>query len=359
MEKISDTLKIFLVVPTYNGQDDMPDFFSSLKESLVGVPYDVTVVAVDNNSHDKTVPLARELFPSLIILQNDVNTGYAGVSRGMLYALEHGADYVGVLNQDLVLSKGWLAPLIIYLQKHGKTGSVQPAILLDDDKSKINSYGNAFHYLGFGYTLGHKQNIADFKPARPLFYCSGACEIFSADALKKVGVLDEFFFLYHEDSDISWRLRLAGYAMGLEPTSVVYHKYVFGKSALKFYYIERNRLLVMLKNYSIRTMILIAPMFIVTEFAMLASSFFGSILRIPMLGFCAKLRTYGFFLRPSTWRHIQTTRKKIHAQRCVSDRDIVKWMVPDVAFQDMTSPIVKYIMNPLTRAYWAIIRPLI
>ena len=359
METTQSSLSVFLVVPTYNGQDDIPGFFSTLQKSLVNTPYTVTVVAVDNNSHDNTVVLAREHFPAVHIIQNEENKGYAGVSAGMQYALYHGADYVAVLNQDLVFDAEWISPLVKYLSDNPNTGAVQSQILLEGEESMINSSGNALHYLGFGYTLGHKRNVSEYTPSRPLFYCSGACVMFRADALKKVGLFDEIFFLYHEDTDLSWRLRLAGYDLAMVSDSVVYHKYVFSKSTLKFFYIERNRLLTLFKNYEVRTLLLISPMLLVTEGAMLASSVIGSLLRVPMLGFFSKMRTYGFFMKKSTWKYIRQQRGIIHSQRQKRDRDLVPFMVSDIAFQDLSSPIVKYAMNPLTRAYWAIIKPLI
>ncbi len=357
--QINSAPSVFLVVPTYNGQDDIPSFFESLRKSLQDVPYNVKVVAVDNNSHDQSVALSRKHFPGLHIIENDENKGYAGVRVGMQYALDQKADYVAVLNQDLVFSKEWLVPLVDCLQRNVNIGAVQSQILLEGEDELINSSGNALHYLGFGYTLGHKLKLSDYHATRPFFYCSGACVMFRADALKKVGLFDEIFFLYHEDTDLSWRLRLAGYDLGVVKDSIVFHKYVFSKSNLKFFYIERNRLLTLFKNYEVRTLFLIAPMLIITEGAMLASSVMGSVLRVPMLGFFSKMRTYGFFMKKSTWQYIKVQRRIIHSQRSKRDRDLIPFMTSDIAFQDLSSPLIRYVMNPLTRAYWALIKPLI
>ncbi|MDO8571247.1 MAG: glycosyltransferase, partial [bacterium] len=99
--------RIYIVVPTFNGEKDIPLFFDTLK--VVTPLGQVSVIAVDNASSDSTVLLIRSHFPEAIIIENTENRGYAGgCNQGMEYALAHGAEYVFLTNQDVRFSAHWL-----------------------------------------------------------------------------------------------------------------------------------------------------------------------------------------------------------------------------------------------------------
>ncbi len=351
---------VYIIVITYNGAQDIGDFLDTYKKYT---PKAAHLVVVDNGSSDGTLEIIEREYPAATILHNRLNTGYAGGSRrGMEYALSKGATSIGGVNQDIRFTANWLEPLLDVLQRNPQCAAVQPRILLYPDTTLINSYGNATHYLGFGYTNGYQKNVREYacQEQKLLASCSGAAVLFRAKALQNVGLIDERFFMYYEDADISWRLRLAGYTLALSCSSTVYHRYEFSRSIQKFYYMERNRLIMMIKNYSARTLFLIAPMFLLYEVGMVAYSAMCTLLRKRgSLTLREKLRSYGFFLSPRNWLYCMDERRKTQKIRTVRDEHIVNLFCDVVEFQDIDNPILRYIANPLTRSYWSVIKRII
>lgn len=350
----------YIIVITYNGAEDIGDFLSTYKKYT---PETACLIVVDNGSTDGTLEIIEREYPAAVILRNTTNRGYAGGARqGMEHALGKGATTIGVVNQDIRFSANWLKPLLDTLQQNPQCAAVQPRILLYPDTELINSYGNATHYLGFGYTCGYQKNVKEYTchSEERVASCSGAAVLFRADALQRVGLIDERFFMYYEDADLSWRLRLAGYTLHLCCTSTVYHRYEFSRSIQKFYYMERNRFIMMIKNYSARALFIIAPMFLLYEAGMVAYSLVCTLLRKRgSLTLREKLRSYAFFLSPRNWLVLLLERRKVQKLRTVSDAHIVDLFCDVVEFQDIDNPILRYIANPMTRTYWNVIRRII
>jgi len=171
-------------------------------------------------------------------------------------------------------------------------------------------------------------------------------------ALKQVGDFDERFFMYHEDLDLGWRLRLAGYRNVLAPKSVVWHKYEFSRSIGKWYYMERNRYLVLFKNLRLRTLIVLAPCLVLAEAGMAVPAAFGG-------WWGKKVRALTYFLRPSVWSYIIRERERVAAWRKVSDREIFSLFTPTVRDQEKASLFAEWVVNPLFEVTWKVVRPFI
>ncbi|MDP2629780.1 MAG: glycosyltransferase family 2 protein [Candidatus Uhrbacteria bacterium] len=349
--------KVYIIVITYNGSEDIGEFLETYKKYTSASAH---LVVVDNGSTDGTLETIERDHPAATVLRNTKNRGYAGGARqGMEYALAHGAHYIAVVNQDIRFADRWLEPLVDCLEKNQQCAAVQPRILLYPDTTKINSYGNATHYLGFGYTLGYQKNVQEYpcEDGKELASCSGAAVLFRSSALQRVGLIDEFFFMYYEDADLSWRLRLGGYTLMLSCASTVYHRYEFSRSIQKFYFMERNRLIMMVKNYSARALFLVAPMFIIYEVGMVAYSILATLLhRKDTITLREKLRSYLFFISPRNWKYLITERRKTQRLRTVSDEHIVDIFCDVIGFQDIDNPVLRYIANPMTRVYWAALK---
>src|SRR3989338_9991069 len=130
--------KLFIIVPLYNGREDIPDFCASLKQTTNKDSY--ALIAVDDCSSDESVHLLRQQIPSAVVLRTDRNSGYAGAcNRGMDYAIQQGAGYVMLANQDLRFLDGWLDPLMESLEHDSMIAAVQPKILMYPDTTLINS----------------------------------------------------------------------------------------------------------------------------------------------------------------------------------------------------------------------------
>jgi GT2 family glycosyltransferase len=256
---------------------------------------------------------------------------------------------------DTICDREALAQLEQTAVDNPLAGSVQARLMLWEDQAKINSLGNATHYLGFGFCLGYKDNyqasLSSNKTVKKIFYASGAAVLFKAQTLRKIGLFDEVFWMYAEDQDLGWRIWLTGQECVLATEAVVFHKYEFTRSASRYYWIDRNRFLVILKNYRLATLILVLPALIVMEFGQLyfalTTGWFGE-----------KMRVYQYLFKPASWRYIFRERKKIQALRQVKDREIRHLLVSTIEYQEIASWPLR-VANVIFSLYWRIIKPLI
>jgi GT2 family glycosyltransferase len=221
------------------------------------------------------------------------------------------------------------------------------------ETDKINSYGNILHYLGFGFTSfnGKKESeVKDFK--KIINYASGAAVMFKSSVLREVGLFDRSFFMYHEDTDLSLRMKFLGYQIKFVPEAKVFHQYKFSKSIKKFYFIERNRFIILLKFYKIFTLILILPALIFLEMGLLVQSFISGFFR-------ERLKVYFYFLNPINLIRIFKKRRIIQKNRVIKDSDLFKELSGKIDFQEIDNFFLSYVFNPLLKFYKMIIERLI
>ncbi|MEY4745010.1 MAG: hypothetical protein RL272_955 [Candidatus Parcubacteria bacterium] len=346
-------MKVAVIVVTYNSSRFVDGCFGSLERMDRG-GLDTAFIAVDNGSTDDTVE-RLQAYPWVDAVVASRNLGFAGGNNlAIRHALEAGADYVYLLNHDTVVTPSFLTEAVKAAEADEKIGAAQSLLLLHPDTDLINSTGNAIHFLGFGYCLDYRRRYADWRHAglKEIAYPSGAGVLLRAAALRETGLLDEELFLYHEDLDLGWRLRLAGWAVVLAPHSVVHHKYEFARSISKYYYMERNRYVVLLKNLRAWTLVVLALPLAASELALFAASVRSGWWR-------EKIRAYAYFLRPSTWAYIARERARIQGSRAVGDREIVRLFVSTIGYQEVAGPFTKYVANPLMTVAWAFLRLLI
>jgi hypothetical protein len=134
----------------------------------------------------------------------------------------------------------------------------------------------------------------------------------------------------------------------LAPRAVVYHKYEFARNAQKFYWVDRNRILVMIKNYHIATLLLISPAFVFMEFGLLLFAFQKDWLR-------DKMRVYKYFLSLKNWQYILEARRESQALRQVKDRDIIKMFSGRIWYEEVGDWKLGFV-NHILNLYWKIIK---
>lgn len=340
--------RVLIVILVYNGADYIGDCLSSLAK-ITYPKNNFEILVIDNASTDNSVEFIKRNFAEIKLIENEHNIGFAaGNNIGFKYAADNGFDYVYLLNQDTVVDPDFLAGVVEVVRSDKRIAAVQSKLLLYHDKGKINSIGNEIHYLGFGFAGGHQTADLELK-SREITYPSGSACLFDVRKLREVGYFNPEFFMYHEDADLGWRIWLAGFTCMLAPKSVVYHKYEFSRSIKKYYFMERNRYLVVLQNYKLATLLLITPACLVMEAGLLLYSF--------VTGFwIQKFKAYGYFLNLKSWQKIFKARKFVQAHRKVSDREVVKRFVGRIDFQDIDNPILKYIANPIFNLYWQVVK---
>jgi GT2 family glycosyltransferase len=349
--------KVAVIIINWNGMKYLPELFESLAK--VNYPKESwQIFLVDNASSDKSVEWVRENYPYTFIIQNPLNYGFAkGNNIGMQVALEQGYDYVYLLNQDTIVEPNFISEAVLVGESDKSIGAIQSFIHLWPEKHLLNSSGNRLHFLGFSYCGNYRKNAKEiydelseggYKNFVLIPTASGAGVMFRSSVLKEVGLFDEDLYLYHEDVDLSLRIRLAGYRIVCALKSVIYHKYEFSRSIQKYYWMERNRLIVWFKNLSYPTLVLLLPALIFSELGLFIISFWNGWWR-------EKLRVYSYFRYKNNWLNIFKKHSQVQALRRVSDREIINFFTNKIEFQEVMSWFTKKIANPLCRVYFRIV----
>ena len=353
-----------IIVVSWNHGRFLPECFRAVEKALIPEGA-ARLMIVDNNSSDGTPELIRrELlsadgsatsdgFPA-IFFDNKENLGFAGGNnQAMRRSIADGDKYVYLLNPDTEAVPGFLEEAVRVMESDPAIGIVQSRLMLHPRTDLLNSYGNEIHFLGFGYAGGESMRRDDPAAAaklvvRDIAYASGDGMLIRTSLLSKIGLLDEELFAYHEDLEFSWRARLAGFRVVLAPDSVVRHKYEFSRSIKKYYWMERNRLLVMLRCYRWPTLLVIAPAFLVMELGLWLFAFKSGWWK-------EKARTYGYLLSFDHLKKLREARRRVQGLRVVSDRRAAATFTGKILFQQMQPVLLTRIANPLFQAYWSIL----
>ena len=158
---------------------------------------------VDNISSDGSQTKCKEQFPDIKLIQNKENFGYCGGNN--IGIREAKGEFIIILNPDTIVESNCIEELIFAHNKFGD-GLYQPKILSLNEENIIQSTGNMLHIFGFGFARDKGNKISDKnEEIEKIGYASGTCLFTSRKVLEKVGLLDEFLFLYHDDLDLGWR----------------------------------------------------------------------------------------------------------------------------------------------------------
>ncbi|MFA5124365.1 MAG: glycosyltransferase family 2 protein [Patescibacteria group bacterium] len=339
--------KVVIGIVTYNSRHKIADCLDSVNRQ--NYPRElVQVVVVDNSSHDSTKEYLAEVWPQVTVIANDRNAGFAAANNQIYSWAKDQADYLVLLNDDTIVEPYWLSRLVNAVSGDEKIAAVQSKLLLYPEKNLINSLGNSLQFLGFAFCDHYRE--PDSHAYTALFdlpYASGAAVLLKLSALQEIGLFDEKLFMYHEDVDLGWRLRLSGYRVVIDPLSVVYHKYSYSKARYKFYYMDRNRWIVLLKNYRLATIVLLAPMLLIMEVGITAFSIKNEWSKEKFKGWLWLIKNFGY---------IMSERRKIQDLRRVSDREILSLFVGPITNQEVENKLLSWVANPLLEAYFLLVR---
>lgn len=282
-----DHPKVSIIVLNWNQWKDAIECLESLYQ-ITYPNYDVVVV--DNGSKDGSVEKIKEWAEGklikfieyseeqvkggkedkilnsssfnkrLTIIKNRQNYGFCvGNNIGMRHGLERGAYYVVLLNNDTVVDPQFLSQLVRVAESDGRIGMVGTKLLFYDSRTVINSVGTIILRDGSAVHLGGKDvDKGQYESLKQIFAPCAAAALYRGKMLEDVGFFDEDFFAYLEDVDIGWRARLRGWHAALSSKAVVYHKYSLTNikySEFKLFFLERNRVWILVKNYPLKYVI--------------------------------------------------------------------------------------------------------
>jgi GT2 family glycosyltransferase len=215
---MTSTPKVACILVNWNGWQDTVDCLDALK--LNDYP-NLKIIVVDNGSTNDSVSRIRAAHPDILLLESSKNLGFAGGNNiGMRYALSDKAEYVWLLNNDTKPAQDSLSTLIAKALTDPKIAAVASVCYYADNPSVVQVWAGAKVNLWIGYA----RNFTEPQSDQSLDSLYGASMLITRPALEQVGLLDEGFFHYWEETEFSVRLRKAGWRLAAAPESRILHK---------------------------------------------------------------------------------------------------------------------------------------
>ncbi|MGI8420330.1 MAG: glycosyltransferase family 2 protein [Candidatus Levyibacteriota bacterium] len=261
MKKNSPLISIIIV--NWNGKKWLKTCLDSLAKQTYK---NFEILFVDNASNDDSVEYVKKMYPHVAILQTGSNSGFAG---GNNYGLKRAkGEYILLLNNDTAAPKDLLKKLLKGFEEFPNAGCIQPKMVLLDDPYKIDSVGSYWTDTSFlyYYGLGKNSELAKYNKSMQFFSNKGACVMIPKDITDKIGLFDEDFWCYYEETDFCHRVWLVGYECWYYPKTIIYH--AGGGTALRFdnsfiqFHNFKNKLMSFLKNFETGNLFMIIPIYI-------------------------------------------------------------------------------------------------
>lgn len=264
--------RVCIAILNYNGKEFLESFLPSV--SFSSNKEEVDVVVIDNHSSDNSVQYVKEWHPEIRTISLTKNYGFAeGYNRGLKTV---DAEYLVLLNSDVMVTEGWLDPVLALLDSDKHIAAAQPLVLSLENKQEFEYAGAAGGFLdvlAYPFCRGRlfdevEKDHGQFKENAEIFWCSGAAMVVRSKVFKDLGGFDGTYFAHHEEIDFCWRAKRAGYKIMACGESKVYHMgggTLSYQSAHKMFLNFRNNLFTLLKNESMFLLIYKIPIRLVLD----------------------------------------------------------------------------------------------
>jgi GT2 family glycosyltransferase len=247
---------ISVIVVNFNGKDYIGECLRSLQEQTF---IHFETIVIDNGSQDGSVEYLQANFGSSIrLLRNPKNEGFSGGNnRGICISR---GKYIVLLNNDARADCCWLEEMVKAAEAESRVGMVASKIYLDGTQKVIDNVGQLIYRDGLNRGRGRLEaDHGQFDQPEEVLFPSGCAALYRKEMLDEIGLFDEDFFAYGDDTDIGLKGRLAAWKCLYVPTAVVYHRYSQSSGAyspLKAFYVERNRIWIALKYFPLSALLL-------------------------------------------------------------------------------------------------------
>jgi GT2 family glycosyltransferase len=258
-----------IIIVTYNDYK----YTTKCIETIYKCKYlNVKIYLIDNGSEQKNVVQYLRILSKdkrIELIRSKKNLGFGGGCNLALHRINEG--YIIFLNNDTIVDKNFIKPIISYMEKHQSVGACQAKIKDIQRKDYFEYAGAAGGYMdvfGFPFSRGRifftiEKDTGQYDTYKELVWCSGTAMITKKEVLDKVGYFDEIFFMYGEESDLCWRIHHAGYKQVFIPQSIVYHQggatMRKNQTEFKTFLSHRNGIILLIKNYSLYDLIKYLP----------------------------------------------------------------------------------------------------
>lgn len=239
---------LWVVLVSWNNRDDVLACLGALQRQTYPA---LRVALVDNGSADGTAPAVRAAFPAVEVFALPRNEGFAhAVNVALAHGLAHGAGYFLLLNADTSFEPDTLARLVAAAEARPQVGVLSPKVYLARDPRRTWAIGGILTRAG-ARNFGMEKLDDGRYDARPLDYVFGCAMLVRAGLLRQIGLLDERFFVYFEETDLCVRARAAGWLVALVPQVQIRHagdSTTRGRFYLRHFYLARSRMLFLRKH---------------------------------------------------------------------------------------------------------------
>ena len=249
-----------IIIVLYNGKKYLKACLDSILAQCNG---NTEIVVIDNASTDGGAELVQNCYPAVRLVRNKKNVGFAA-------ACNQGAqlgqgEILVFLNQDTRVCPGWLDGLVAPLVSNPGIGLVTSKLLLMSNPEVIDMCGQDIHYSGLPFGIGTLKPAEQCSTRKEVCAVSGASFCIRRDLWQHLGGFDPQFFMYFEETDLSFRARLVGFSSYYSPDSVALHDDRLSPSINAIFYTARNRWLFLMKTWKIRTLLLLTPGLLLSE----------------------------------------------------------------------------------------------
>ena len=211
-------MKISVIIPNYNGEKIIDGCIQSLLQQEYK---DFNIIVVDNNSTDESVKIIEEKYPSITLIKNNENLGFAAaVNIGIKVSK---SDFVALLNNDTEVDTKWLGNLYSVVSKDDKIFSASSKMIRFYERDIIDDAGDQYNLLGWAYKRGDGASVDKFNKNKVVFSTCAGAGLYRRKVFEEIGYFDENFFAYLEDIDVSFRGNIHGYKNVYVNDAIVYH----------------------------------------------------------------------------------------------------------------------------------------
>lgn len=306
---------VSIIIVNYNGKSFLRDCLESIKASEAS---DEEIIIVDNASSDGSLEYIKKEFPYVKLIALDKNYGFAMANN--IGAEAAAGEYIVFLNNDTVVTPGWLNSLRDAFSSDPTVGAAGSKLLLYHMPERVNSAGTNIVFNGGGYDIGFMDIDSDkYNIPGPKGGVCAAAMMVRKNEFLSLGGFDSMYFMYFEDVDLCWRYWLSGYRVFYVPTSIVYHR--FGGTAgsdihtpLRSFYGTRNSIFNILKNYELKNI----PFPLVFNLIYHTGKFFGFLISLRFRSSWKIPQAYWSLIRYLP--QVMKKRKNIQSKRKVTDQ---------------------------------------
>jgi len=218
-------MKLAIIILNWNGKKLLKQFLPSVIQHSKGAD----IYVADNASTDDSIAFIKSNYPTITVIQNKENAGYAKGYNDALKSVN--ADVFCLLNSDVEVTQNWLNPILNTFKEDTNTAVIQPKLLDYNKKDYFEYAGAAGGFIdkyGYPYCRGRifntvEKDLGQYNDSTEIFWASGACMFIKRDVFKELHGFDELYFAHMEEIDLCWRAKNLGYVIKYVGSSEIYH----------------------------------------------------------------------------------------------------------------------------------------